>query len=152
ASAQTTLSANPISISPAYDGNNTVHVLANLQNNGVVDVPFNLVTNAFRPPMPLVGNGATVSGDYIGSSGVSAVVDKSGTLHVLYWTSQNQIVHVSYSYDSSTGVLTQLSAPFRVDTAGSSNHPSAAVSPLDGSLTVAWVSEAAAPKRILARV
>jgi hypothetical protein len=38
-----------------------------------------------------------------------------------------------------------------VDTAGSANHPALAVSPEDNSVTIAWVSEAASPYRILAR-
>ncbi len=40
----------------------------------------------------------------------------------------------------------------QVDTAGKANHPALAVSPLDNSLTVAWVSEANAPQgKILTR-
>jgi hypothetical protein len=151
-SAQVTLAANPLSVSPAYDGANTVHILANLQNGSLVDVPFDLGSNTFRPAWTLATNSATLSGAYFGSSGITSMVDPAGTLHVVYWAAGNQIVHMSYTYNPATNTLSQASAPFALDTTGAANHPSIAVSPLDNSVTVAWVSEAATPKRILARV
>jgi hypothetical protein len=151
-SAQSTLAAIPISVSPAYDGASTMHVLANLQNGTLVDVPFDLVTNAFRPGRTIATELGTASGDYLGSSGIVAMVDNAGYLHVAYWTSANQIMHVAYSYNSSSDTLSLESAPIRVDTAGAARHPSLAVSPLDNSVTVAWVSLATTPKQILASV
>jgi hypothetical protein len=151
-SAQSTLAAIPISVSPAYDGVSTVHLLANLRNGALVDVPFDLVTNSFRPGRTIATGVGTVSGDYLGSSGVAAMVDNTGYLHVAYWTSANQIMHVAYSYNSSSDTLSLESAPIRVDTAGAARHPSLAVSPLDNSVTVAWVSLATTPKQILASV
>jgi hypothetical protein len=151
-SAQVTLAAVPISVNPAYDGATTVHVLANLQNGTLVDVAFDLVTNAFRRARTIANGLGTVSGDYLGSSGVTAMVDNTGFLHIAYWTSANQIMHVAYSYNSSSDTLSQESAPIRVDTAGNAQHPSLAVSPTDNSVTVAWVSLATTPKQILASV
>jgi hypothetical protein len=151
-SAQTTLAAIPISVSPAYDGATTVHVLANLQNGSLVDVPFDLTSNTFKLARIITANSAVVSGDYMGTSGVSSMVDQMGNLQIAYWTSANQIVHVAYSYDAAADALTQVSAPVRVDSSGLARHPSLAVSPLDNSVTVAWVSLATTPKRILARV
>jgi len=151
-SAQSALAAVAISVSPAYDGASTVHVFANLENGALVDVPFDLVTNAFRPARTVANGLGTVAGDYLGSSGVAAMVDNAGFLHVAYWTSAGQIMHASYSYNSSSDTLSLESAPIRVDTAGNARHPSLAVSPLDNSVTVAWVSLATTPKQILARV
>jgi hypothetical protein len=151
-SSQTTLAAIPISISPVYDGANTVHVLANLQNGSLVDVPFDVVSNSFRTAKTIAVAGATVTGDYIGTSGVSGMFDMSGTLQIAYWVTGDSIVHAAYSYNSATDTLTQTSAPMTVDTSGSAVHPSLAVSPLDNSVTIAWVSHATTPKRILARV
>jgi hypothetical protein len=62
-------------------------VVANLQNGALVDVPFDLVTSSFRPARTLADGLGTVSGDYLGSSGVAATVDSTGYLHVAYWTS-----------------------------------------------------------------
>jgi len=150
-SAQATLSGVPISVSPAYNGGSVVHVLANLQNGRLVDVPFDLAANTFGTEQVIATDAATVSGDYIGTSGVSSMVDQSGALHVAYWNSANQIVHTSFTSNGS-GRLVQASSPVRVDTAGSAHHPSLAVSPFDNSVTVAWVSLATTPRRILARV
>ena len=151
-SAQAVVAANPISVSPAYDGAATIHVVANLQNGSVVDVPFDLSTNSFRAARVLAVDAATVAGDYEGSSGLSTMFDLTGKFHVAYWAAGNQIVHTAYTYDSQADTLAQVSVPVRVDTGGSARHPSVAVSPLENSLTVAWVSLATTPKRILARV
>jgi hypothetical protein len=80
------------------------------------------------------------------------MVDLSGALHVAYWTSSSQIQHAVYGYTAASDTVTLVSGPTRVDTAGSARHPALAVSPLDNSVTVAWVSLATTPKRILARV
>jgi hypothetical protein len=147
-SAQMTLASTPVSVSPAYDGSNTIHVTANLQNGSVVDVPFDVNTNTFGAATTLVTDSATVSGEYIGSSGLTSMFDLSGILHVVYWGTSGRIVHVSYAGSP----LTRASNPFVIDNSGTDNHPSLAVSPSDNSVTVAWTSESVTPKRILARV
>ncbi|MBI3243370.1 MAG: hypothetical protein HYZ49_13860 [Chloroflexi bacterium] len=145
-------SANLISIDAVYDGSNTIHVLVNTQAGALKDYPFDTTANTFRPALTLATGNPTVSGDYIGSAGVSGMVDLSGTLHVAYWSSDNHITHVSYTYDSLANSLTPVGAATQVDVSGNANHPSVAISPLDNSLTIAWVSEAGTPKKILARV
>src|SRR4029079_5093805 len=91
------------------------------------------------------------SGDYIGTSGISSMIDQAGILHIAYWRAAHQIVHMSFT-PSGGGIRGVASAAVRVDTSGSARHPSLAVSPVDNSVTIAWVSLATAPRRILARV
>jgi hypothetical protein len=141
----------PISVDAAYNGGTIIHVLVNTNAGQLLDYPFDLVTNTFRSPLILVSNTPTIAGYYIGTSGVSAMVDRSGLLHVAYWTSGNHIVHRAYTYNSASNTLVASGDPFQVDTAGRANHPAIAISPFDNSLTVAWVSEATEPPRILAR-
>ena len=74
-----------------------------------------------------------------------------GTLHIAYWSNGNHITYVSYSYDSVSDTLTLKTGPTQLDTAGAASHPVLAVSPADGSVTVAWISEATTPHHILAR-
>jgi hypothetical protein len=77
--------------------------------------------------------------------------DLNGQLNVVYWTASNQITHRAYTYVAATNTLMLVSGPTRLDTAGSANHPVLAVSPQDGTLTAAWVSEATSLPAILAR-
>lgn len=149
--ASVTTSANPISVEAVYDGASIIHVLTNLNDGQLLDYAFNIDSKAFEAPTVLATDGATVVGDYIGSSGVSAMLDLSGQLQVVYWAAGGEIVHRVYTADGSTGALVLVSGPDRVDVSGSANHPVVAVSPIDNSLTVAWVSEAANPPQILAR-
>jgi len=151
-SATVTESANPISLDVVYDGGNVIHVLVNTQAGVLKDYPFDTSANAFKPVLTLASGNPTVSGDYIGSGGVSGMVDLSGTLQVVYWSGGNHITHIAYTYDSLTNTLTSVGAAVQVDVSGGANHPSVAVSPLDNSLTVTWVSEMVTPKKILARV
>ena len=151
-SAQITESGLPLSLDAVYDGSHIVHVLVNTHDTGILkDYAFDTTNNTFKPALTLASDSHTLSGDYVGTSGISGMVDQSGTLHVVYWSSANHIVHIAYTYNSSTNVLTQLGSTVQVDAAGSANHPAIAVSPSDNSLTVAWVSEATNPKKILAR-
>jgi len=151
-SAQITESGLPLSLDAVYDGGHIVHVLVNTRNTGLLkDYVFDTANNIFKAGLTLAPDSHTLSGDYVGTSGVSGMVDLSGTLHVAYWSSGNHIVHMAYTYNSSTNVLTQVGSTTQVDAAGSANHPAVAVSPADHSLTVAWVSEAANPRTILAR-
>lgn len=152
-SAQVTESGIPMSVDAVYDGGNIIHVLVVTQSDGKVkDYPFDISTDTFKSPITLASDSHTVSGDYIGSSGVSGMVDKNGTtLHVAYWTNMNHVNHRAYSYTSSTNTLTPTSEFVQVDSSGNANHPSIAISPADNSLTIAWVSQADSPARIRAR-
>lgn len=149
--ASVTESANIISTEAAYDGANIIHVLTNLQNGNLVDQPFDLTTNTFKSAINISSGNPTVSGDYIGTSGVSSMIDKNGVLHITYWSASNHISYKSYTYDPSQNTLNLVEGPTQVDTSGSSNHPSIAVSPFDNSVTVSWVSQATSPAKILAK-
>jgi PKD repeat protein len=149
---QVRLSAVPMSVSPAYDGATNVFVFANLMNGNLIAIPFDVSTNAFGIEQVIATDAATVSGDYTGTSGLSSMADKAGNLHVVYWTQSNQIVHMAFVPNANGTGLTAVSSPTRVDASGSARHPSLAVSPSDNSVTIAWVSLATTPRRILARV
>jgi hypothetical protein len=141
-----------VMVDAAYDGVRTVHVLAYLRSGALVDHPFDTVDQAFRAPRALVASGLpTPEAFYLGSSGASGMVDQSGVLHVAHWAAGDHIEYRSYSYNPTTNALTTVDAATQLDSAGAANHPSLAVSPLDGSVTVAWVSEASNPPAILAR-
>jgi hypothetical protein len=150
-SASVTDSANLISVDAVYGGGSFIHVLVNTQGGQLKDYPFDTTTNTFRTVIVLASNSRTVAGNYAGSCGVSGMIDQSGALHVAYWVTGDHIVHVAYTYDGGENTLTQVSAPTQLDAQGVvANHPSIAVSPLDNSLTVAWVSQSS-PAKILAR-
>ena len=145
-------SSNPISVDAVYDGGTIIHVLVNLQNGQIKDYPFDTTTNTFKSPITLATDGGTVpSTTYVGTCGVSGMLDQSGNLHIVYWTNGNHIQHRAYIYDALLNVLTPAGAFTQVDSAGSANHPAVAVSPFDNSITIAWVSEATNPAQILAR-
>jgi hypothetical protein len=149
---QFTESSNPISVDAVYNGGNIIHVLINTKNGQIKDYPFDVSTNTFKPSITLATNGGTVgSGLYIGTSGISGMIDLNGILHVAYWTNGNHILHRSYAYNSSSNALNPQDDFFQVDTAGGANHPALAVSPADNSLTIAWVSQADNPTKIRAR-
>lgn len=144
-------SANIISVETAYDGLNTIHVIINNQAGELKDYPYDKIANSFKSPITIATGNPTVTGDYIGTSGVSAMFDTSNRLQIAYWSKNNTITHTSYSYNITSNVLSITEGPTRIDTSGSANHPSIAVSPADNSLTVAWVSEATTPPKILAK-
>src|SRR4029079_10847013 len=106
-------------------------------------------TNTFKAPFVVASGNPTVSGDYIGTSGVSGLFDPAGTLHLAYWSSGNHITYRSYTYDGQTNTFTLHDGPTQLDASGKTNHPALAISPLDNSVTVAWVSEATSPVKIL---
>ena len=147
-STQFSAGSNPISLSPIYAGS-VIHVLANAQDGTLKDYVFDLTQNSVRSTFVLASDAHAISGDTAGSGGVSGMADRNGVLHVAYWSSSSHIVYKAYTYDGTQ--LTQVGSAIQVDISGSANHPSVAVSPFDNSLTVAWVSEATTPKRILAR-
>ena len=151
-SASVNVGANVISVDAVFDGGSIIHVLVNTQGGQLKDYPFDTGTSTFKSALTVVASGnPTVSGDYVGTCGVSGMVDQSGKLQIAYWSNGNHITHRAYTYDSGGNTLTLVEGPTQVDTAGSANHPAVAVSPVDNSLTVAWVSEATTPRKILAR-
>jgi hypothetical protein len=145
-----TYPANIISVSPAYDGASTVHIITNSTDGALKDVPFNLSSNSFKPARVL-DTGLTSANIDVGTSGVSAAFDATGKLNVAYWSGNNHILYRAYQYNPSTDTLTNGTGPTQVDSAGSANHPNLAVSPTDNSLTIAWVSQAASPATLLTR-
>ncbi len=149
--AQITDSELALSVNPAYDGNNLIHVLVNTNSGNLKDYVFDITSNSFRPVGLLASGSNTVSGDYIGSSGVSAMFDTAGILHVAYWSGGNRITYLAYSTNATTGVTNLVSGPTPLDASGPSNHPSLAISPLDNSVTVAWISQTTSPAKVLAR-
>jgi len=149
--ASVSVPAVPISVDAVGDGGQFIHVLANLNNGELRDYPFNINSGTFGAPAVLASGGPTLVGDYIGSSGLSAMLDRAGTLHLAYWAAGGHILYRAYSVNTSSGGLSLTSGPTQVDTAGLADHPALAVSPADGSLTVAWVSQAGLPAQVLAR-
>lgn len=150
--AQISAPTAPMSIDAVYDGMNIIHVLIHMLNGEIKDYPLNSNTSQFSSPITLTTDGGTLTGDYIGTSGVSGMIDLTGNLQIAYWTKTNHITHLAYAYDSASNVLTPIGEAAQVDDAGSANHPAVAVSPLDNTLTVAWVSQATNPAKILARI
>ncbi len=151
-SALATAAGAVLTVDMAYDGGTFIHLIVNTANGVIQDFPFNITTNAFQPAITLFTDGGTFgAGLYVGTVGVSALFDTLGQLQVAYWTNTNQIVHQALTYNAGTNTLTPASAITRVDAAGQANHPSLVVSPVDNSVTVAWVSQATNPAQILAR-
>ena len=131
-----------MSVDAVYDGGNIIHVIINTLAGEVKDYPFDTATNSYKPAITLAANSGVIdSGLYIGTCGVSGMVDLNGNLHVTYWTNTNHILHRVYSYNQSTNMLTASAGFEQVDTAGNANHPVIAVSPADNSVTIAWISE-----------
>ena len=156
------LPRNPISVDAVYDGNTIIHVLINencaspysvcTPNSGeLYDHPFDITTNTFRPAKLISIGNSIVVGPYLGSGGVSGLFDTNGVLHVAYWGGYNHIDYAAFTYDVESDTLTHVDSLVHVDTRGSANHPILAVSPVDNSVTIAWISEASSPAQILAR-
>ena len=143
--------ANIISTTAVYDGSRFIHVLTNAQDGKIIDRPFDTTTNQFKTDKVLGTTGGTVSGYFLGTTGITGMLDQSGVIHIAYWTATNHILYRAYTYNAAQDVLTQVSGPTQLDTGGVANHPVLAVSPLDGSVTAAWVSQATNPAKILAR-
>ncbi len=150
-SAQINNGANILSTAAVYDGSRFIHVLTNAQDGKIIDRPFDTTTNQFKTDKVLDTTGGTVSGYYIGTDGITGMLDQSGVIHVAYWTATNHILYRAYTYNAAQDVLTQVGGPTQLDTGGAANHPVLVVSPLDGSVTAAWVSQATNPAKILAR-
>ncbi|MBA3871767.1 MAG: hypothetical protein H0X30_21685 [Anaerolineae bacterium] len=148
---QIQLSVEPLSVEAAYDGVDIIHILVNTRTSALYDYPFNIRTNTVKPRIQISANSATVSGDYVGTSGLSGMFDKTGLLNIVYWQTGNHVIYQPFTYNATSNTLQPTSAVVTVDKSGKANHPSLAISPLDGSLTIAWVSEFTSPAKILAR-
>ncbi len=147
-----TESRNIISVDAVYDGGNIIHVIINTLGGEAKDYPFDTTTNSYKPAITLATDGGVIAyGMYVGTSGVTGMVDLNGTIHFAYWRNNNHILHRAYTYDSASNSLTPTGDFFQVDTSGNANHPVLAVSPKDNSVTIAWVSEADSPAKILTR-
>jgi hypothetical protein len=130
-----------LSINPIYDGDNTVHVLVNTDAGNLKDYVFNISTNTFKAPYLIASGNPTVAGDYVGTSGLSGLIDASKNLQIAYWATNDHIVYRALGYDPNTNNFTPFNGPTQLDIEGNSNHPSLAISPVDQSITVAWVSQ-----------
>jgi hypothetical protein len=151
AAAQITESSNVFSVTAAYDGATIIHVLDNNAAGELHDHVFDVASDAFTSDALLATDMPSVAGAYLGTSGVSAMTDARGMLHVAFWSANDHVSYARFTYDPTAGTLIPAEPPTVLDSSGAANHPSLAVSPVDGSVTVAWVSQAARPARILAR-
>lgn len=150
---QFNLEGQPISVDPVYDGGTYVHVLINMVNPGydpanrqnatgtLFDYPFDLSTNSFKPRIVISTDNPVRTSLPIGTAGVSGMFARDGTLNLAYWSAGDHITYVSYSYDPILNFLMPFENPTQLDTtsSGYSNHPALVISPLDGTVTVAWV-------------
>ena len=147
-----------MAVDAVYDGARIIHLLVYDNTGNLYDYPFDTLSNLLRPRKllasggPRVGDINAIGGDYTGSGGVSGLFDLTGTLHLAEWsTADKHIAYASYSYDVASDTLSLLEGPTPLDANGNANHPVLAVSPQDGSINVAWISQAATPAQILGR-
>ena len=149
--------ANIITLDTVYDGGNIIHVLWLNRSGELKDRPFDTSSNSFKSIITIATGLPTIAGDYIGSSGVSGVMEPGGKLHIAHWSqdgsSNKHITHRAYTYNSGANTLTLVEGPTQVDAdpAHQPNHPAIALSPLDNSVTVAWVASPTTPREIMAR-
>lgn len=149
--------ANIITLDTVYDGGNIIHVLWFNRSGELKDRPFDTSSNSFKSIITVATGLPTITGDYIGSSGLSAVMEPGGKLHIAHWSqdgsSNKHIAHRAYTYNSGSNTLTLVEGPTQLDTdaAHQPNHPAIALSPLDNSVTVAWVASPTTPREIMAR-
>ena len=145
--------ADIIGVDAVYDGANTIHILTNNQSSQIKDWPFDITTNTLKSTKTIATNGGQFpngGAGYTGTEGIVGMIDRSGKLHVAYWSSTDHIIYVSFTYDLGADTLTTAYGPLQIDGASSASHPALAVSPVDDSVTVAWVSHTA-PAQILSR-
>jgi hypothetical protein len=148
----------PVSVDAVYDGSRIIHLLVYDTVGNLYDYPFDTTNNTLKAAKlmssgnPPVGDIYAIGGDYIGSGGVSGLFDTSGKLHVAYWfTTSQHIAQAVYTYDVATNSLALVEGPTQLDAAGKANHPVLAISPVNGSINVAWISQATTPAAILGR-
>lgn len=141
----------PLSVEVAYDGGDIIHVLDNTIDGNLNDNIFDITTNTFKAKIPIATGNPTVSGEYVGTSGLSAMVGADQVLHLAFWSSGGNITYREYTYNNTNSSLTLVTGSAQqLDNSGKANHPSLAISPVNGAVTVAWVSESTTPARILA--
>lgn len=152
---QTLPNGQPLTVDAIYDGGNIIHILTNGTNGHIRLYPYNISTNTFGPGTQIATNGHTMNANdlYVGTMGISGLMGTNGNLHLTYWRNDNRIEYRAYTYNSGSYTLVSGSTAV-VDTAGSANHPSLAISPMDGSVVVAWVEETgnSTQRKIRARV
>ncbi len=146
----TTDAAIIISVETVYDGGNIIHVLTNSTDGVLRDRPFDISTHSYKPAKT-IASGLITANTNAGTSGVSAGMDSGGKLHIAYWSANNHITYQAYSYDPAGDILSLADGPTQLDASGSANHPSLAVSPLDQTVSVAWISQPTSTGVILAR-
>ncbi len=149
--------ANIITLETVYDGGTIIHVVWLNRSGELKDRPFDTSSNSFKAIITIATGLPTIAGDYIGSSGVSGVMEPGGKLHLAHWSqdgsSNKHITHRVYTYNSGANTLTLVEGPTQVDAdaAHQPNHPVIALSPLDNSVTAAWVASPTTPREIMAR-
>jgi hypothetical protein len=127
--------SNVIQVDSIFNGNDYIYVVVNDQQSRLRVFPFEISTKTFKSPTTLVMGNPIVSGDYVGSGGISGLVSTTGDLQLAYWSNGNHIIHASYNYNSASNLFTEISN-FQVDSQGNSNHPHLVISPQDNSTTV----------------
>lgn len=143
-----------ISVEVSYDGANTIHVLTNTKGGKLKDYPFDLITNTFKPGI-VIATGLPTNNTQVGTSGLSAMFSSDQALNIAYWSNGNHITYQSFSYDSTFNTLTGRTPATQLDGAESNNnanHPSMAISPVDSSVTVAWIVGTSGQGNIFSRV
>lgn len=146
---------NVIAVEAATTGTGLIYVIYNTSTGGVYLQVYEVATDQFRAALTLATDGGQVNGTslYAGTQGLSAAVDLTGALHVAYWKTGFRVTHCAYTYTNNQ--VTTCSPSAVDDGSQQASHPVVAVSPADGSLTVAWQSDPAANgglnSRVLAR-
>jgi hypothetical protein len=144
--------ANPLSVEVAYDGGHIIHVLDNTVDGKLNDHIFDTSTNTFKATISIATGNPAVAGDYVGTSGLSAMIGSDQSLNIAFWSAGGNITYRAYVYNDQALTLNPVNGSAQqVNTIGSANHPALAISPVDGSITVAWISEADNVPKILAR-
>ncbi len=140
-----------LSTDAVYNGADIIHILTNTRGGVFYDTPFNIRTNTVQPRITIATNSGTVSGEYIGTSGITGMIDTTGVLHTVYWRNDKHIAYQGFTYNQGSNVLVPTGSSVQLDSGTSANHPALALSPLDNTITVAWFSDAVKPAKILAR-
>ncbi len=126
-----------------YDGGGYVYMPVLTTNGTVLVYVFDLAAGSFKAPLTLATNARSILGNtlYAGTVGLSSAFDQFGTLQLAFWTNADRIAHCAVTVNAAQNTASTCTQTL-VDSAGSANHPNVAVSPVDNSVTVAWMSEA----------
>ena len=112
-SLQVDYGADIISTDAVYDGSHIIHVLTNDQSGKIIDRPFDTSTNKYKTAEVLDTGGGTVAGAYVGTSGITGLMDQNSVMHLAYWSSGNHIIYRSYTYNLAQDVLTLQTSRFQ---------------------------------------